>query len=352
MIDLRSDTLTKPTTDMRHAMFRAQVGDEGRTDLRGRGEDQTVNKLENLAAKITGKEEAIFLFSGTMANLVALLTYCKRGQSVCIDKNFHIYKNEKVGFLNEFGGLIPIFYNLSKYDIKKNFNNLQNFLKKKEIHLLCLENSFNFGGGTCLNKDQIDSICFLSQKYKIPVHLDGARIFNASQYLDIPVKELVKSADSLMFCLSKGLSAPIGSLLCGKHDYIFKARKIKKLLGGTTRQAGIMAAAGIVALRKEIPRLVEDYENARLLAKNISHNKLIKLDLETIQTNIIMIDVSPSGHSAKTFQKDLKKRGLFVHLASEKHIRLVTYRGINKKDITIASSIFNEYCNFLKNIKK
>lgn len=142
MIDLRSDTLTKPATEMRNAMFHAQVGDEWRTDLRGRGEDPTVNKLENLAAKITGEEEAVFLFSGTMANLVALLTYCKIGQLVCIDKNFHIYKNEKVGFSNKFSGLIPIFYNLSKYDIKKSYNNLQNFLKKREIHLLCLENSF------------------------------------------------------------------------------------------------------------------------------------------------------------------------------------------------------------------
>ena len=167
---------------------------------------------------------------------------------------------------------------------------------------------FYFGGGTCLNKDQIDSICFLSQKHKIPVHLDGAIIFNASQYLDISIKGLVKSADSLMFCLSKGLSAPISSLLCGKHNYIFKAQKIKKLLVGTTRQAGIMAAAGTVALRKEIPRLVEDHENTRLLAKNISHNKLIKIDLETVQTNIIMIDVSPSGYSTKTFQSGLKKK--------------------------------------------
>ncbi|MFQ5799974.1 MAG: GntG family PLP-dependent aldolase [Bacteroidota bacterium] len=346
MIDLRSDTLTKPTAEMRKKMYDAEVGDAGREDSRGRGEDPTLNRLEDIAAQLMGKEAAMFIPSGTMANLIALMTFCSAGQHVGVEKNLHVYRNEKAAFMDRPGGLIPEFFETDSQSIPI-LNSVKALLEERRINLLCLENTHNFAGGTCLSKEQMQSICSIAKENGVPVHLDGARINNASIYLNTPVEELVATVDTVMFCLSKGLGAPVGSILCGSHDFIVEARKTRRLIGGTMRQAGVLAAAGIVAIQKERDRLTEDHENARLLAERIEHNDKIRLDIETVQTNIVKVDVSPCGYDAKTFQQGLESRGLKVNVLSEKFIRMVTRREIEREDVVEASNILNEYCESL-----
>jgi threonine aldolase len=343
MIDLRSDTLTKPTSEMRKAMYDAEVGDAGRTDSNGRGEDPTINMLEDLAAQLMGKEEAMFVPSGTMGNLIALMTFCPIGERVGVEKTLHVFNNEKAAFMNRPGGLIPEFYKTDHKSIPC-LDSIKSLLDDKKINLLCLENSHNFAGGTCLTKIQINDIYLLAKQHSVPIHMDGARVNNASIYLNTPVSEIVAPVDTVMFCLSKGLGAPVGSMLCGCRDFIAEARKIGKFIGGTLRQSGIMAAAGIVAIQEGRGRLIEDHENASLLAEKLKSNSKIIINMEDVQTNIVRMDVTPSGYDAKIFQKELKIRGLKVGAISENLIRMVTYREIQKKDVIEASNIINEYC--------
>lgn len=346
MIDLRSDTLTKPTLEMRKAMHDAEVGDSGRTGSNGRGEDPTVNRLEDLAAQLMGKEAAMFVPSGTMGNLIALMTFCAIGQHVGVEKSLHVYHNEKAAFMDRPGGLIPEFFKTDKKFIP-NLDSIKSLLDSKKIRLLCLENSHNFAGGTCLTQSQMNAICSLAKQKGVPVHLDGARVNNASVYLNIPVHEIVAPVDTVMFCLSKGLGAPVGSMLCGSHDFIVESRKTRKFIGGTMRQAGVLAAAGIVAIQKERARLIEDHENARLLAERIKQNSKVIIHTEHVQTNIVRMDVTPSGVAAKKFQEQLETRGLKVTTLSDTLIRMVTYREIQKKEVIEASNIINGYCESL-----
>ncbi len=346
MIDLRSDTLTKPTEAMRKAMAAAKVGDSGRTNAGGRGEDPTVNRLEDMAARLMGKEAAMFVPSGTMGNLAALMTHCSAGRRVAVEKNLHVYKNEKAAFQTRPGGLIPEFYENDHRSYPK-VESIEAILNQKQIALLCLENTHNYGGGTCVNRAQINSICALARKKGVSVHLDGARINNAALYLQTPVDKLVSGVDTVMFCLSKGLGAPVGSMLCGSHDFIFEARQTRKLLGGTMRQAGVLAAAGIVAIERQRDRLIEDHHHARLLAESIASNRKIKINLEEIQTNIVRVDVSPSGRDAKTFQQLLESKGLKTNAVSDRFIRMVTYREIGKEGILKAAEIINTCCQAL-----
>lgn len=343
MIDLRSDTLTKPTAEMRKAMYDAEVGDAGRMDAGGKGEDPTVNRLEDMSAQLTGKEAAMFVPSGTMGNLAALMTHCSVGQRVGVEKKLHVYLNEKSAFSERPGGLIPEFFETDNQSCPKP-ESIKVVLEEKKIALLCLENTHNYGGGNCLTRDEINYICSLANKKGVAVHLDGARINNAAVYLHTPVDELVSMVDTVMFCLSKGLGAPVGSMLCGSHDFIIEAKRTRKFLGGTMRQAGVLAAAGIVAIQQERERLIEDHQNAHLLAESIVPNRNIKTNMEGVQTNIVRLDVSPSGHDAQTFQQLLEAKGLKAKAVSEKFIRMVTYREIGKKDILQASHIINEIC--------
>ena len=343
MIDLRSDTLTKPTEEMRKAMYAAEVGDAGRTDAEGRGEDPTVNRLEDMAARLTGKNAAMFVPSGTMGNLAALMTHCTAGQRVAVEKNLHVYKNEKAAFQTRPGGLIPEFYEADDHSYPR-VESIEAILDQKQIVLLCLENSHNYGGGNCMTREQTNSICALARKKGVAVHLDGARINNAALYLQTPVDQLVAEVDTVMFCLSKGLSAPVGSMLCGSQDFIVEARHTRELLGGKLRQAGILAAAGIVAIEQQRDRLIEDHQHAKLLAENIADNPNIKIDMEAVQTNILRLDVSPSGQDARTLQTAFESRGLKAKAVSEKFIRIVTYREIGKEDIIKAAEIINQCC--------
>ena len=307
MIDLRSDTVTRPTAEMRKAMHDAEVGDSGRTDASGRGGDPTVNRLEDLAAELMGKEAAMFVPSGTMGNLAALMTHCSIGQHVGVEKTLHVYHNEKGIFENRPGGLIPEFFE-TDYNTVPDLDSIKSLLEDKKIDLLCLENSHNFAGGFCLDIDQMEAVRSLADSYGVAIHLDGARIHNAAVYLNTPAAELAATVDSVMFCLSKGLGAPVGSMLCGPQDFIAEAKKVRKVIGGTMRQAGVLAAAGIVAIEKERKRLGEDHENARMLAERIEHNNKINLSREDLQTNIVKIDVSPSGCEATAFIKGLEKK--------------------------------------------
>ena len=229
MIDLRSDTLTMPTEEMRKAAYEARVGDEGRTDAKGRGEDPTVNALEEMAAEITGKESALFVTSGTLGNLIALMTYCSRGDAVAVERNLHVYRTEKAPFSERVAGLKPIFYE-TETSGKPDIVSIEELIAKTPVKALCLENTHNFAGGICLTADDIKSIMSVAKKKDIPIHMDGARIFNAAVRLNATVSELARPVDSVMFCLSKGLGAPVGSMLCGKGDFIFEARKTKKLV--------------------------------------------------------------------------------------------------------------------------
>jgi len=346
MIDLRSDTLTKPTAEMRNAMYEAEVGDGGRIDTRGKGEDPTVNRLEDLAARLMGKEDAMFVPSGNMGNLAALMTHCSAGQRVGVEKKIHVYHNEKAAFRERPGGLIPEFFETDRQSHPKP-ESIKATLDQKKIALLCLENSHNYGGGHCLTAEETNFICSLAKKRGVAVHLDGARINNAALYLQTPVDELVAMVDTVMFCLSKGLGAPVGSMLCGSHDFIVEAKHTRKFLGGTMRQAGILAAAGIVAIQQERDRLIEDHQHARLLAESIAQNPKIKINMEEVQTNIVRLDVSPSGLEAQTFQQLLESRGLKAKAVSEKFIRMLTYREIGKEDILQASQIINECCQLI-----
>jgi threonine aldolase len=343
MIDLRSDTLTKPTEAMRKAMYAAEVGDAGRTDAAGRGEDPTVNRLEDLAARLMGKEATMFVPSGNMGNLAALMTHCAAGQRVGVEKKLHVYHNEKAAFQARPGGLIPEFFETDDQSYPQ-FESIKTILDQKQIGLLCLESTHNYGGGNCLTRETIDSICELAKEKGVAVHLDGARIHNAALYLQTPVAELVAALDTVMFCLSKGLGAPVGSMLCGSDDFILEARKTRKFLGGTMRQAGILAAAGIVAIEQQRDRLIEDHQHARLLAEGIAHNRNIRLDMDSVQTNMVKLDVSPSGRDARAFQEALAARGLKANAVGDRFIRLVTYREIGKKDIFQAAEIINACC--------
>ena len=343
MIDLRSDTLTKPTDEMRKAMYTAEVGDAGRADAGGRGEDPTVNRLEDMAARLMGKEAAMFVPSGSMGNLAALMTHCGASQRVVVEKKLHVYHNEKAAFQERPGGLIPEFYETDDHSYPR-LGSIEAILDQKHISLLCLENTHNYGGGNCLTKDTIDSICALAKEKGVAVHLDGARINNAALYLKLPVNELVAAVDTVMFCLSKGLSAPVGSLLCGSRDFILKARGTRELLGGKLRQAGILAAAGIVAIEQQRERLVEDHEHARLLAESIANNPNIKVNMDAVQTNMVRLDVSPSGQDARAVQDALESRGLKAKAISDRFVRMVTYREISQDDILRASQIINECC--------
>jgi len=337
-IDLVSDTVTLPTNEMREAMKNAEVGDDVY------GEDPTINQLEKLAAKKVGKESALFVPSGTMGNLIAVLTHCQRGEEVILESRSHIY-NFEVGGISALGGVIahPIAGDKGILNVQK----VESTIRQEEIHeakttLICLENTHNRAGGIITSPQITEEICQLAHHRNISVHLDGARIFNAAIALNIEPTILTKDVDSVMFCLSKGLSAPVGSLLAGSREFIQKARKNRKMLGGGMRQAGILAAAGIIALEKMVERLKEDHKNARILGEGLAKIEGIKVDLETVQTNMVYFDVKELvkelGIDTNQFLEKLVDefgiRGdVETPIQDPTEIRFVTHRGISEEDI-------------------
>lgn len=335
MIDLRSDTVTLPTPAMREAMYRAEVGDDVY------GEDPTVNRLEAMAAERLGQEAGLLLVSGTMANLVALLTHCGRGDEVILGAAAHIFLFEAGGSA-ALGGIhhatIP-----NQPDGTLLLQDIEAAIRGDNIHyprtkLVCLENTHNRCGGAVLSAEYTDAVCAMAHGRGIKVHIDGARIFNAAVALGVDPADLSRNADSIGFCLSKGLSAPVGSVLCGSKAFIQEARRWRKAVGGGMRQAGILAAAGIVALDEMIDRMAEDHENARLLAEGIARVPGLSVDLESIQTDIVIFEVDPQRMSAAELAQALLDCSVQVGAISSSRIRAVTHYGIERADVEAALS--------------
>lgn len=337
-IDLRSDTVTLPTDEMRRAMNNAKVGDDVFQ------EDPTVNQLEELAAKKVGKEAALFVPSGTMGNLIAVLIHCQRGDEVILEMDSHAYYYE-VGGLSAVAGAVPRLIVgdkgiLNPQDVKKALR--EENMHYPETTLICLENTHNRAGGTIIPPKVTEEICQLAHQRKIAVHLDGARIFNAAVALNIEPALLTKNVDSVMFCLSKGLSAPVGSILAGSKEFIQIARKNRKMLGGGMRQAGILAAAGIVALEKMIERLEEDHKNARILGERLADISRIKVDLETVQTNMVYFDLEGSDKDTYQFLPKLAEYNILGSPRPPTKVRFVTHYGISEEDIYTTAKAVKE----------
>ena len=340
MIDLRSDTLTLPDREMLETALSAELGDDGRVDANGRGEDKSVNKLEDLAAEITGKESALFFPSGTHANTSAILTYCKPGDNVLVDEIQHILITEKVVFDKSIGQLNPVKYRLDK-NRQPDMEEIERKIKNNKINLICVENTHNFSGGTCIDLDLLCRIKTVSSENGIPVHMDGARLFNAAVALGVDAKDICRHADSVMFCISKGLGAPVGSLLCGNGSFIKKARTTRKLLGGNMRQAGVLAAPVIYALKKNIERLIEDNENAKYTAGKLNRLKLLNVQ-KNVQSNIVMIDTGNTGISPEAFCKLCSEKGLMIRPVIGNYVRMVFYNAVTRKDADEVIRILSE----------
>jgi threonine aldolase len=329
IIDLRSDTVTKPTEEMLEAIRHAELGDDVFE------EDPTVNRLERIAAERMGKEAALFVTSGTQANLISLMTNANRGDLVILESESHIYWYE-VGGISAIAGLLP--WPLKSLTGSLDPKEVETAIRPQNIHfpqpsLLCIENTHNRHGGTIITPNQIKAISLVAHKNNLKFYLDGARIFNAAVALNVNVKEFTKYVDNLMFCLSKGLCCPIGSLLVGNQEFIGRARKLRKILGGGMRQAGIIAAPGIVALESMIERLKEDHLNARYLAEGISKIDGIRVNLSRVQTNMVYFSIEELALTADQFISKLKENDILALALSENKIRMVTHKGIEKEHV-------------------
>lgn len=334
VIDLRSDTVTLPTDEMRRAMYEAEVGDDVFR------EDPTINRLEELAAHMLGKEAALFTPSGTMSNLIAVLTHTHPGDEILLGSEAHMFWNE-VGGASTLGGVIMrTIPNDDSGRIEPDA--VEAAIRPENIHyppttLLCLENTHNRCSGAVLTAEFTSAIAQLAHQHGLRVHLDGARIFNAAVALDIPAGELVTPADSVCFCISKGLSAPVGSLLCGNLEFVERARKWRKMMGGGMRQAGVIATAGIVALQKMVSRLAEDHSTAKRLAHGLARIPGITVHLERIQTNIVMFE-PPTTLTAPEFIQRMAARGVKFTYPGGRMVRAVTHRMVGNGDIDEALS--------------
>ena len=335
IIDLRSDTVTRPTEEMRQAMAKAEVGDDVY------GDDPTVNQLEKLAAQILHKEAALFVPSGTFGNQVALLTHCNHGDEVILGDDSHIVQHEAGGAAVIAGVQLRAAENeLGQIPLKAIESRIR---KADDIHyprtgLISLENAH--GNGCVLPLDYMEAVAEMARYYKIPVHLDGARIFNAAEYLKVEPHIIAATADSIMFCLSKGLCAPVGSMLVGSEVFIDKARKNRKMMGGGMRQAGILAAAGIIALEKMRHRLNQDHKNARLLGKWLGQIEGVSLCTKLIQANIVFcqMNLMPPLNPA-AFIKRLEDAGILANAPDDNIMRFVTHNDVKEVDIRRAVDV-------------
>lgn len=337
MIDLRSDTLTLPNAEMLFEMMIAPLGDAGRLDEEGRGEDPSVNALEDKACRLTGKERSLFLPSGTMGNHVALLTHCVPGDRVLVDTRQHLFRTEKAAFEARFGQLEPVFYHLTEEGYPDTAE-IEALIAEKKPALLCIENTHNGAGGTCIPLDTLKDLHTLAGRAGMPIHMDGARLFNAVTATGEKAETICTYVDSVMFCISKGLGAPAGSLLCGSEPWIQKAADTRKLLGGNMRQAGILAAAGLYALERNISELNEDHRRAKLALSALKPLKRIRVP-EQVQSNIILLEVQDTGLTVDEFMKRLKTRGLKVSQSGQTSARIVLYKGITDEQILTAANI-------------
>lgn len=328
-IDLRSDTVTKPTPEMRQAMAKAEVGDDVF------GDDPTVNKLQQKVANLLGKEAALFTPSGSMANSISILAHTERGNEVILEKDSHTFNYEAAAAAN-LGGvqLHPLVGNRGILEA----NQIEDVIRPDDAHfpptrLVVLENTHNRGGGKIYPLEKIIKIRESTLNHGIKMHLDGARLFNACVAIGIKPRQYAQYFDSLMFCFSKGLGAPIGSIVAGSKDFITRAHRYRKMLGGGMRQVGIIAAAALYALEHNIDRLAEDHENAKLLARGLAEIKGFTIDPESVETNIVVFDISSSGQSIAAVLDKLKQNGILMVPFGRNFVRAVTHLDISKKDV-------------------
>jgi threonine aldolase len=338
VVDLRSDTVTKPTPEMRRAMFEAEVGDDVY------GEDPTINRLEQRAAEIFGREAAIFVPTGSMGNQIAIKIHTRPGQEIICEERGHIF-NYEMATLASFSGCLvrPIAAEggiLQWKQVKKKIAGKTYYLA--QTGLVSLENTHNMAGGTVYPTEVAEEICDRVHEQGIAVHLDGARVFNAATALGKPVADITKKFDSVMFCLSKGLGAPVGSMLVGSRDFIDQARKYRKALGGGMRQAGILAAAGLIALEKMPARLYEDHANAKYLATELAKLPGLKIDSKSVQTNILIVDISGAGIGANDFTRRLAEKGLLIGSVNNEIVRFVTHMDVDHTACERAVEIVRE----------
>ena len=340
MIDLRSDTVTLPSNDMKKFIIDSPLGDDVY------GEDPSVNLLQNKIAKIFNKEAALFVPSGTMANLIAVLTHCNRGDEVILGDKSHIFYYE-AGGISAFGGIHSHQLKnnddgtININDIKTSIRALGNdhFPKTK---LICLENTHNACYGSPLNTEYFHDVKKVANKHDLSIHLDGARIFNAAIALNKTVDELTKDCDTISCCLSKGLSAPVGSVVLGTKAFILKAKHMRKALGGGMRQAGLIAAAGIFSLENMIDRIADDHVNAKELAYELHKIKTISINPEQVYTNIIFIYNKNTKISNKQLLNELEKNNIKIDYKGNSKFRLVTHSGFKKRDINSVVKVFKE----------
>lgn len=347
-IDLRSDTVTKPTAEMREAMFRAEVGDDVY------GEDPTVNRLEELGASMVGKEAAVFVPSGTMGNQVSIVSHTQRGDEIIMEEMAHIFTYEV--------GAPAVLAGVQIKTIRGTYGamdpeDVERAIRKPNIHfprtsLICIENTHNRSGGCVIPIQNMKAIYELAERYGAKVHLDGARVFNAAVALGVNVGEITRYCHSVQFCLSKGLSAPVGSLVAGSKEFVDRARKARKMLGGGMRQAGILAAAGIIALTKMVERLREDHENAKVLAEKLYGVPGLFIDMKTVQTNMVVVGTRELGVDGPEFVAALKKRGVLCNADLPYRVRLVTHREIGRADVEEAARIIAEVAEELRKEKR
>lgn len=332
LIDLRSDTVTHPTAAMREAMANAVVGDDQF------GEDPTVRELEGLAARMLGKEDAVFVASGTMGNLVSLLAHCGRGDEVIMGDECHIFWFESGGAAALGGMPFNLLPNgpMGELDIER---------VRKAIRatrpgyprtgVICVENTQNRCGGTVLALDYLAELHEVAAANGVPVHMDGARIFNAAAAIDTPVDEIARHADTIQFCLTKGLAAPVGSIVVGTSEFIQRARAGRKIVGGAMRQSGVIAAAGLVALRTMVDRLPEDHRRARRLAEGLAEIDGVTIALETVQSNIVIFKVEPAIEQG-AFVAAMKENGVLISNYGARGVRMLTHYEIDDSAIETA----------------
>lgn len=338
-IDLRSDTVTMPTDEMRQAMASAEVGDDVY------GDDPTINKLESLAAQKLGKEAAIFVPSGTFGNQLALLTHARRGQEVIIGKNNHIVVHE-VGASAVIAGV-----QLRTLETKNgamNPKDVEKAIRVDDIHepdtgLICVEEAH--GCGAVVPLETLKEIKQIADKHSIPVHMDGARIFNAAAALGVDVKEVAACCDTVMFCLSKGLSAPAGSMVAGSKSFIDKARKNRKLMGGGMRQVGILAAAGIIALEKMTSRLHEDHENAKYMAERLAEIPGIEVINDRLDIDMVFFKMGEEVIPEKTLVEKFYEKNIKINGVEDGEYRFVAHIGVTREDIDYVISCIKELAN-------
>jgi threonine aldolase len=340
VIDFRSDTVSRPTPAMRRAMAEADVGDDVF------GDDPTVNELESLAAGMLGKEAAVFVPSGTMANAVASLAHLRRGDEVIVGARAHMYLNEQ-GQLAALSGAqaVPVGENP---DGTLALDAIEALIREPDLHhpvtrLVCLENTHNECGGQPIPVEYSEAVAALAKKHGLLFHIDGARLFNAAVALKVPAAALARPADSVSFCLSKGLCAPVGSLVCGSREFVARARRARKLLGGGMRQAGVIAAAGIVALTSMIERLVNDHEHAQALARGLARTPGLVLDPAQVRTNIVYFDLAPDAPvDAPTLREALKRQDILILAFGPRRVRMVLHYWISSADVERAVQVIRD----------